>query len=122
MTKRLLKLGGYFAEITLDDSANMFHGRLVGIKDVVDFYAEDYKGLMQEFRTSVEEYEAMCREGGVQPERPWKGRTTLRPSDEQKKRYAIAAAVANKSINAWMLDTLDRESERVTERAAVVVG
>jgi predicted HicB family RNase H-like nuclease len=47
---------------------------------------------------------------GTKPEKTWTGKLTLRPTEEQRRRYAVAAAIAHKSLNAWMVDILDRES------------
>ena len=35
---------------------------------------------------------------------------TLRPTDEQRRQYVVAAATLKKSVSAWMLEVLDRES------------
>jgi predicted HicB family RNase H-like nuclease len=48
----------------------------------------------------------------------WTGKLTLRPTEEQRRRYAVAAAIAHKSLNAWMVDILDRASLRA-EGAAI---
>jgi predicted HicB family RNase H-like nuclease len=121
MPSNILKHGGYAAAFGYDDSADAFCGRILGIRDVVDFYGKDVAGLKEAFRASIAEYEEWCREDGVAPERAWSGKTTLRPTDTQHRRYVVAAAVAGLSVNAWMLQTLDRESAAVERDHAIPV-
>jgi predicted HicB family RNase H-like nuclease len=113
MLSNLMRCKDYWAVIELDDSADQFHGRVVGINDVVDFYGSTPEELRREFATSVEEYLAWCREEGTEPERSWNGKMTLRPTDEQHRRFLLAAAAARKSVHGWMLNVLDRESRRI---------
>lgn len=121
MLNNVMRFGDYCAEVGFDPSARMLHGRVIGTSAVIDFYGKDYDELEQEFRTSVDDYLDWCRDDGVAPEKTWSGKLTLRASDEQRRRYAVAAALARKSVNAWMVDVLDRESE-AAEHAAIPVG
>jgi hypothetical protein len=65
MPANILNYNGYFAEFGYDDSADAFHGRVLGINDVVDFYGRTVDELKTEFRTSVDEYIAWCHGNGV---------------------------------------------------------
>lgn len=56
------------------------------------------------------EYVAWCREEGTDPCKAWSGKMTLRPSDEQRRRFIAAAAAHRKSLPAWMIEALDRKS------------
>ncbi len=38
MMTNLLKYKDYYARIAFDPSADSFHGRVIGIRDVIDFY------------------------------------------------------------------------------------
>ena len=38
MLTNLLKYKDYYAHIAFDPSADAFHGRVIGIQDVIDFY------------------------------------------------------------------------------------
>jgi predicted HicB family RNase H-like nuclease len=118
MLTNVLNYNGYFAEFGYDDSADSFHGRAIGLNDVIDFYGKTVDELKAEFRTSVDEYIEWCREEGDEPEKTWSGKLTLRPSDEQRRRYTVAAPTRKKSVSAWMLEVLDRESAAVTSTIA----
>jgi predicted HicB family RNase H-like nuclease len=113
MLSNLMRYKDYWAVVALDDSADQFHGRVIGINDVIDFYGSTPGQLRREFAASIDEYVAWCAEEGTEPEKSWSGKMTLRPSDVQHRRYLLAAAAHNKSVHAWMLEVLDRESTAV---------
>jgi predicted HicB family RNase H-like nuclease len=53
---------GYTARIEFDDSVAVYHGRIVGIRDVITFEAESADALQQSFEEAVEDYLAWCAE------------------------------------------------------------
>lgn len=113
MLTNTLKYKDYFAEFGYDESADALHGRVIGINDVIDFYGRTIDELKAEFRTSVDEYVEWCLSEGEEPEKTWSGKMTLRPSDEQRRQYFVAAAARKKSVSAWVLEVLDRESAAI---------
>ncbi len=113
MLTNLLKYEDYYARIAFDPSADSFHGRVIGIRDVIDFYGRTPDELREEFRKSVEEYLAWCAEEGTKPEKTWQGKLTIRIAEDLRRRLAVVAATKGESINAWITAVLDRESRRV---------
>lgn len=116
-----MRYQGYVAEIGYDGSADAFHGRVIGMRDVVDFYGRTPEELRGEFKAAVDEYLDWCREEGQKPEKTWLGKLTFRPTEEQRRRFMIAAASRRMSVNAWALNVLDRES-RAAEQEVTEVG
>jgi predicted HicB family RNase H-like nuclease len=99
---------------TYDEDSDQFHGCVIGIKDVIEFYGKNVQELKNEFKNSLDEYIDMCQEDGTEPEKPYSGRLTLRcPDPNQHRDYAIAAAQSDMSLNAWANVVLAREAERV---------
>lgn len=121
MPSNILSHGGYYAEFGYDDSADALCGRVLGINDVIDFYASDVTELKAAFIESITEYEEWCREEKTQPQKAWSGKMTIRPTNEQHRLYQVAAAATRESLNNWMLKVLDRESSEVVKRQAVEV-
>ncbi len=62
MLSNVMRYKGYVAEIGHDDSADAFHGRVIGVRDVIDFYGRTPEELRAEFAAAVDEYLAWCEE------------------------------------------------------------
>lgn len=113
MLTNLLKYKDYYASITFDPSADSFHGRVIGIRDVIDFYGRTPDELRDELKSSVEDYLAWCQEEGTEPEKTWQGKLTLRIDEDLRNRLTVAAAAYGESVNSWITAVLDRETRRV---------
>ena len=113
MLTNLFKYKDYYARVTFDPSADAFHGRVIGIQDVIDFYGRTPDELRQELKTSVDEYLTWCVEEGTKPEKTWLGKLTLRLNDDLRCRLAVVAAAHDESINSWVTNLLHRETERL---------
>ena len=70
MRRKMMQYKGYQAEVAFDDTDGVWYGRIIGIRDVVTFQAEDPADLERELVVSVEDYLAFCAEQGVDPDRP----------------------------------------------------
>ena len=113
MLTNLLTYKNYHARITFDPSADAFHGRVIGMRDVIDFYGRTPEELREEFQQSVEDYLAWCAEEGSEPEKTWQGKLTIRIDDDLRRRLAVVAEANDASINAWIVTVLDRETKRM---------
>ena len=65
----MIEYKGYVAMVEFDDSAGRFHGRVVnsGSYPVATFEATDVEEIQKEFRRSIDEYIASCKEDGSEP-------------------------------------------------------
>ncbi len=61
---------GFQAAIACDDDAELFHGEVVNLRDVITFQSKSETGLPQAFAESVEDYLAFCNERGEAPAQP----------------------------------------------------
>ena len=112
MLTNVLNYKSYYAQIAYDPSADAFHGRVIGMQDVIDFYGRTPEELRQEFKDSVEEYLAWCKEEGTAPEKTWLGKLTIRVDEDLRRRLTVVAEMAGESVNAWITQLLDRETRR----------
>jgi predicted HicB family RNase H-like nuclease len=55
-------------EIRFDASANEFHGRVIGINDVIDFYGKTPADLKREFQNSIDDYLDWCQTEAKEPD------------------------------------------------------
>jgi predicted HicB family RNase H-like nuclease len=74
----MMKYKGYTGHVEYDDEAKIFHGEVLGIKDVVTFQGTTVDEIEQAFKDSVEDYLAFCKERGEEPDRPFSGKFNLR--------------------------------------------
>ena len=112
MLTNLMTYQDYYAHIAYDPSADAFHGRVIGMRDVIDFYGRTPEELREAFRESVEDYLSWCAEEGTTPEKTWQGKLTVRMDSELRRRLTIVAEASGESINTWITSVLDRETKR----------
>ena len=64
-----MKYKGYLGHVVYDDDAKIFHGELVGLRDVITFQGKSVADLEKAFMDSVDDYVAWCKERGEVPEK-----------------------------------------------------
>lgn len=82
---------------------------------IVTFEASSVEELRREFRISIDDYLAWCKEDGVEPQRPFSGKLNLQLGTDLHRRVAVSAARNGLSINSWIKETLAREVELHTD-------
>ena len=61
---------GYNATVEFDDEAEVFHGEVAHLRDVITFEGTSVDELRQVFRDSVDDYLKWCAERGKAAEEP----------------------------------------------------
>ncbi len=103
---------GYYAgKVTFDDDAGIFHGEVVGTRDVITFQGQSAAQLKKAFKDSIDEYLAFCSERGREPEKAFSGRFVLRIGPEEHRMVSAAAQSSGVSINAWIAHTIQQKAE-----------
>lgn len=98
---------GYTGVFEFDDSADAFHGHVIGIRDTVTFVGASVEELKQALADSVESYLEFCEELGQEPDRPYRGDFLVRASPELHRSVALRAASEGSSMNAWVVAALE---------------
>ncbi|MDR8017844.1 type II toxin-antitoxin system HicB family antitoxin [Ectopseudomonas guguanensis] len=101
---------GYAARIEYSDEDGLLIGHIAGIRDVVGFHGESVKELRMAFEEAVDDYLETCAKLGRPPQKPYSGKLSLRLEPALHASVAVKAELANKSINQWVADVLDREA------------
>lgn len=65
-----LEYKGYSTNIEIDFESHLLHGRIEGIRDLVNFESETIAGIVQEFHSAVDDYLEFCAELGEPPNVP----------------------------------------------------
>ena len=106
-----MKHKDYIATVEYDDDANLFHGEVANLRDVVTFQGRSVAELKKAFRESIEDYLEFCAERGEEPERPVSGKFVVRVAPEVHSRVAAAAVREGVSMNQWVARTLERATK-----------
>ena len=61
---------GYEAAVEYDEDAEIFHGEVINLADVITFQGKSVSELKKAFAGSVEDYLAFCKARGEDPEKP----------------------------------------------------
>ena len=107
----MMEYKGYVGQVEFDDEANIFHGEVINLRDVVTFQGSSVQELRKAFEESVDDYLDFCEERGESPDKPYSGKFMLRVEPELHKRLAIRARKERKSLNALVHDTLAHATE-----------
>jgi len=103
----MMQYKGYFANVDFDDEAELFHGEVINLRDVITFEGESVRSLRKAFRESVDDYLDFCAERGEDPEKPYSGRFVVRVDPELHKQIALTAKLEGRSLNAWVQRALE---------------
>ena len=104
----MMSYKGYQAVLKYDDEAEVFHGEVVGTRDVIFFEGGSVEELNREFRVSIDDYLDFCAERGHEPDRRFSGRIPLRVSPDVHRAANATAKSEGKSLNAWIAETIER--------------
>lgn len=102
----MMQYKGYVAHIEFDDEANIFHGEIINIRDVITFQGSSVAELRKAFEASVDDYLDFCSERGEKPDSPFSGRFTVQLSPEQHRKIVLAAENSGKDVRTWVSDIL----------------
>ncbi len=104
----MMNYKGYTGKVEFDDDAMIFHGEVIGIRDVVMFQGKSVQEIEQAFHDSVDDYLNFCKEKGEEPDKPFSGKFVVRISPNTHRKVYTAAKRAGQSINAWLNENLRR--------------
>ena len=107
---------GYSAKVEFDDDANIFHGEVINLRDVITFEGETVKELKAAFQDSVDDYLDFCAQRGEAPEKPYSGKFVIRVEPELHKNITIEARKAGKSLNVWISDAIYKALKNNTQQ------
>ena len=102
----MMKYKGYQGQVEYNDSARIFHGRIIGIRSVITFEGKNVDEIEQAFRESVDDYLEWCVQRNKKPEKPFSGQFTVRVSPEIHSMLFQASKQEKKSLNELITETL----------------
>lgn len=105
----ILKYKNYTGEVKYDADAKIFHGEVIGIRDVITFVSKTEDGLKAALQDSVEDYIELCKEKGKLPQKSYSGDVRLRIEPKTHAKLALEAAYKGLSLNSFISTILNNE-------------
>lgn len=102
----MMKYKGYCGTVRFDDEADIFHGEVTGLRDVITFQGRTVDEVKTAFRESVDDYLEFCASRGEEPDKPYSGRFLLRVDPELHRKLAELSADEGESLNNWIASRL----------------
>jgi len=104
-----MKYKGYIGKVEYDETAKIFHGEVIGLKDVITFQGTTVDELERAFKDSVDDYLAWCSELGQSPEKPFSGKFILRIDPALHEQATLAAKTKGMSLNEYVTIALSEQ-------------
>ncbi|MBN1646442.1 MAG: type II toxin-antitoxin system HicB family antitoxin [Spirochaetales bacterium] len=104
---------GYTGIVVFDEDARIFHGEVVGLKDIVTFQGSSVDELEKAMAESVDFYLDWCRERGKEPDKPYSGKLMLRTTPELHSQAVIAASRIGVSLNKYIEKAIEDENRHI---------
>jgi predicted HicB family RNase H-like nuclease len=104
----IMRYKGYEATVDYDGEAEIFHGEVANLRDVITFQGSTAAELKQALADSIEDYLAFCAERGEEPEKPFSGQFMVRADPGLHKAVATAARRDGVSLNKWVTKALEK--------------
>ena len=104
----MMKYKGYFGQVEYDSEAKIFHGEVVGLKDVITFQGKTVAQLEKAFKDSVNDYLEWCAERGEKPEKTYSGKIHVRINPDLHANLTIEATKQGVSLNELIAKKLSR--------------
>ncbi len=98
----ILKYKDYSAIVHYNAQDEVFHGKILGIDDLVSFEGTSVKTLKKAFQEAVDDYLETCEAIGKQPEKAYKGTFNVRVPAQLHREAATYAAAKNITLNDFV--------------------
>ena len=108
----VLEYKGYYAEVHFNADDEVFHGKIIGINDLINFEGTTVRELKKAFHGAVEDYLSSCKELGREPDKTYKGSFNIRISPELHRQAARYATLNNMTLNEFVKFAIDKVLSR----------
>jgi predicted HicB family RNase H-like nuclease len=116
--KNMMKYKGFYGSIEFDADDLLFYGKLEFINSLISYEGETAKQIDSAFKEAVDDYLLICKERGIEPEKPFKGSLNVRIGSERHEKAALVAKeLGCSSLNEFFKLALDHEFERFSKSA-----
>lgn len=104
--KDMMEYKGYLGSAHYSDDDKVFYGKVEFIRALVSYEGADVKSLQKAFKEAVDDYLALCKESGKDPEKPFKGSFNVRIEPELHRKLTELATGQGMTLNAYIKNVL----------------
>jgi predicted HicB family RNase H-like nuclease len=104
----MMRYKGYAGQAFYDADAKLFHGEVIGLKDVITFQGTTVEEIEKAFKDSIDDYIEFCKTRGEKPEKPYSGNLHIRLKPELHAKLAQEALLHNQSLNSFIAEKLKK--------------
>jgi predicted HicB family RNase H-like nuclease len=105
---------GYLGKAALE--GDLFHGEVIGLRDVVTFQGRTPAELRKAFAESVDDYLEFCAGRQESPDKPFTGKFVTRVPPQVHRKLSENASRAGLSMNQYVVELLSKSvDENVAE-------
>ncbi len=107
--KDILKYKDFIGSVHFSTTDEVFHGKLIGIDDLVTFEGSSVVELKKSFEEAVEDYLELCRNVNKSPNKSYKGTFNVRIKPVLHKQAARRSMELGVSLNQFVELAIDEK-------------
>ena len=96
----------YIGSVEFSECDGVFFGKVMGVRAMISYEGTTAKELVDDFHGAVDDYLALCKAEGTEPERAYKGSFNVRVPPELHKQAVIYASAHRMSLNSLVESAL----------------
>jgi predicted HicB family RNase H-like nuclease len=103
----ILQYKNYYGSVHFSADDEVFHGKILGINDLVNFEGTSVKELKAAFEEAVDDYIDTCNLVGKSPDKTYKGTFNVRVPSNLHREASLFAAINNITLNEFVKMAMD---------------
>lgn len=108
--KNIMEYKGYVGSVEFSENDGVFFGKVQGIRSLISYEGTNAAELVSDFHGAVDDYLALCEQGGTAPEISYKGSLNVRfRKADTHRRAAIYAITHNQSLNSFIEEAVEEK-------------
>ncbi|GBF81331.1 type II toxin-antitoxin system HicB family antitoxin [Aphanothece sacrum] len=104
--KNMMEYEGYFGSVNYNDEDEVFYGKVEYIRSLISYEGHDVPSLKANFQEAVDDYLVICKDQGIEPEKPFKGSFNIRTGSDLHRQAAIAAQQRGMNLNKFIAEAI----------------
>jgi predicted HicB family RNase H-like nuclease len=101
----------YIGSVEFSEEDAVFHGKVIGIKDLISFEGDSVSAITEDFHNAVDEYLDFCHEREKEPETPFACSFSVIIGADLHRKAALIASARGVSLNAFVENAIRNSVE-----------